>query len=76
LASSERLRTSLLRTVLFLISRLSIEPVATAYEVPPSATKNASVDITFAYLGVCIRPRESNPRVSLDAAAGAPDPAN
>jgi hypothetical protein len=35
------LRMSLLRTVLFLISRLSIEPVATAKEVPPSATKSA-----------------------------------
>ena len=35
------LRMSMLRTSLFLISRLSMKPVATPYETPPSETNRA-----------------------------------
>jgi hypothetical protein len=39
---------SVLVTALFLISRLPIEPLATAYEVPPREMKTATVAITLA----------------------------
>jgi hypothetical protein len=48
---------SLLRISLFLISRLSMKPVATPYYTPERETNRAIVDITTAGLGRRLRIR-------------------
>src|SRR5215213_3518468 len=47
-------RRSLVRTALFLISRESMEPVATAYDTPPRDTNRASREMTVAGVGVSL----------------------